>query len=116
MDQAPTAAKLGAVTDLVSVGVSAGLAGWSLADFDEGPGVSLECEELWLTLAFFFFLSKAMRRKVSEITSRRVKMVNNTCRNCALHVLHDFLRLLDVFIVIQPPLLVLTRFTIFCNP
>lgn len=78
VNQAPTAVKSWALTGLVSAGVSVDLAGGSDADTDGGSGTSLECEDLWLTLTFFF-LSKAIQRKVSEITWRGMDKVNNTC-------------------------------------
>ena len=36
-------------------------------DSDGGAGVSTDLEESWLTLAFFFFLSKAIQYEVSEV-------------------------------------------------
>jgi len=56
ISQAPTAAKLGAAMGLVSTD----LAGDLLVDSDGGSGTSVDLEESWLTLAFFFFLSKAV--------------------------------------------------------
>ena len=61
-NQAPT------VADLVSTGVSVDLVGGLLVDFDERPGASVGFEESWLTLAFFFFFSRATGCKLSEIT------------------------------------------------
>ena len=56
VNQAPTAAKLGTATGLVSTD----LVGDLVADSDGGCGTSAGLEESWPTLAFFFFLSKAM--------------------------------------------------------
>lgn len=44
MDQAPTAAKFGAVTEFASAGVSRDLAGGLLEGSDEGPGASADLE------------------------------------------------------------------------
>jgi len=54
--QAPTAAKLGAGTGLVSTDLAGGL----LVDPEEGSGTSADLEGSWPTLTFFFFLSKAV--------------------------------------------------------
>ena len=48
----------GTVTDLVSTGASTDFTERILVDSDEGPGASVDFEESWLTLGFFFF-SKA---------------------------------------------------------
>ena len=69
-NQAPTAAKFGTAADFASTGVSADSAGGFSVDFDGGAGVSADLEESWLTLAFFFFLSKAVRCRFSEIARR----------------------------------------------
>ena len=66
MNQAPTAAKFGTGMDFVSSGDSTDSAGSLLVGPDEGPGAPVACEELWLTLAFFFFLSKAVRPKLAR--------------------------------------------------
>ena len=54
--QAPTAARFGAGTGLVSTDFTGDL----LVDSDGDSGTSADLEGSWETLAFFFFLSKAV--------------------------------------------------------
>ena len=63
MDQAPAVAKLGAVMGFVSTAFGRAL----FVDADGGLGVSAGLEELWLTSAFFFFLTKAVQRRVRDV-------------------------------------------------
>lgn len=58
-NQAPTAAKFRTVADFVSTGVSTDLAGGLLVDSDEEVATSEDLGGSWLTLAFFFFFSRA---------------------------------------------------------
>ena len=99
--------------DLVPTGVSTDSAEGLLVDPGEGAGTSVDLEESRTTLAFFLFFSKAMQDKVSKVARRRVREGRNTCGNRVLHVIDDLLRLLNVFVVVQPPFLVLTGFSIF---